>query len=257
MALFNTIGKTYNNTRVADERIVSELIRLIGLEKSSIIADIGAGTGNYSTALANAGFKIKALDPSATMLSHSQQHANIDWIIGHAEDIPLHAGSVNAIFSVLALPHFTDIKRAFKEMARILQNGPIVIFTFDPKIGKKTWMYKYFPFFWDHFSHFPAVEDTADILSDCTNLSSQIIPFYLPSDLKDNFAAAAWRNPHWYLNKDYRLNISSFRMTDAAIVDDSVKRLAIDLENGRWEKLYGEVMQMDRIDAGYYFLCAR
>ena len=31
--LFNTIGKTYNHTRIADDRIAGELIRLMGVEK--------------------------------------------------------------------------------------------------------------------------------------------------------------------------------------------------------------------------------
>jgi hypothetical protein len=42
--LFNNIGKTYNKTRAADERIMTELHRLLGLQKGAIIADVGAGT---------------------------------------------------------------------------------------------------------------------------------------------------------------------------------------------------------------------
>jgi ubiquinone/menaquinone biosynthesis C-methylase UbiE len=255
--LFNKIGETYNKTRVADERIISELIVLLGLQKGAIIADIGAGTGNYSFALANAGYKVKAIEPSATMISHSLQDLDIEWLSGCAENVPLRTNSVDAIVSVLALPHFSDIEHSFKEMARILKNGPIVIFTFDPEIGKRTWMYKYFPFFWDHFNHFPTIKETAKILDNCTNLTTQIIPFELPSDLTDNFAAAAWRNPLLYLNQDYRSNISSFRMTDSDIVERSVKQLSFDLECGRWEKLYGDVLHFDKFDAGYFFILAR
>lgn len=256
MTLFNRIGGTYNKTREADDRIVAELIRLIDLEKNRIIADIGAGTGNYSLELAKAGYKVKAVEPSVIMLSHSHQHPNIEWIIGCAEDIPLQTSSVNGIFSVLALSHFSDIKRSFEEMTRILKTGPMVIFTFDPKIGKTTWMYQYFPYFWDHFRDFPSVDEAANILRDCSNLSIKVIPFNLPPDLKDHFAAAAWKKPYLYLDEDYRMNISSFRMTDPSEVDDSVKRLATDLDKGRWQKFYGEVLHMDKIDAGYYFLCA-
>jgi len=257
MTLFNSIGKTYNNTRIADERIVSELIRLIGLEKGSIIADIGAGTGNYSIALINAGFNIIAIEPSAIMLSHSKQNSNIKCISGSAENIPLKRNSVDAVISVLALPHFSNIKNAFNEMARIMKKGPIIIFTFDPQIGRKTWMYEYFPFFWDSFKSLPTAKDTIKILKNCTGLSAQIIPFKLPSDLKDNFAAAAWKKPQLYLDQDYRSNISSFRMSDTAVVDASLKRLSIDLKNGRWEKLYGNILRMNTIDAGYYFLFAK
>jgi ubiquinone/menaquinone biosynthesis C-methylase UbiE len=255
--LFDKIGKTYNDTRAADERIISELIRLLGLYKGAIIADIGAGTGNYSFALANAGYKIRGIEPSATMISHHQQDLNIEWFIGCSENIPLRTESVDAVVSILALPHFSDIECSFKEMARILRDGPILVFTFDPEIGKRTWMYRYFPFFWDHFSHFPSVKETAKILDNCTNLTPQIIPFELPSDLTDNFAAAAWKRPQLYLEQDYRSNISSFRMTDPDIVDSSVKQLSSDLECGLWETLYGDVLHIDRIDAGYFFILAK
>lgn len=258
MTLFDSIGKTYNKTRVADDRIVSEIIRLAGFDgRDCIVADIGAGTGNYSLALANAGFQIRAVEPSARMLSQLEGKANIDRIAGCAENIPLKTGSVDAAFSVLALPHFSDIKQAFTEMARIVKKGPIILFAFDPQIGKKTWMYTYFPFCWDKFSSLPIAERMAKLLRHCTNLSSQIIPFKLPSDLNDHFAAAAWKRPHLYLDEDYRLNISSFRLADAAAVDKGVKRLGADLESGRWKKLCGKVLKLDKIDAGYYFLLAK
>jgi ubiquinone/menaquinone biosynthesis C-methylase UbiE len=258
VALFDSIGKTYNRTRAADHRIVSELIRLAGVDKvNCIAADIGAGTGNYSLALANAGFQIRAVEPSAAMLSQLGRKANIDRIVGCAENVPLKTGSVDAAFSVLALPHFSDIKQAFTEMARIVKKGPIILFAFDPQIGKKTWMCAYFPFCWDRVCGLPTAEDMAKLLHHCTNLSSQIIPFKLPSDLKDHFAAAAWKRPHLYLSEDYRLNISSFRLEGAAAVDKAVNRLEADLESGCWKKLWGKVLKMDKIDAGYYFLLAK
>ena len=258
MTLFNTIGNTYNKTRVADDRIISKLTSLLNLEKSDhIIAEIGAGTGNYSKALANVGFQIIAIEPSMTMISQLEKRANIERIMGSAEDIPLQTTSVDAVYSILALPHFLDIERAFEEMARVLIKGPIVLFTFDPSIGKKTWMYRYFPFCWDEFSHLPTAKNTAKMLQHCTNLQAQIIPYGLHSDLTDNFAAAGWKNPRLYLNEDYRLNISSFRLADADAVDKGIKRLESDLESGHWERSYGEVLRMDRMDAGYYFLLAK
>jgi hypothetical protein len=75
----------------------------------------------------------------------------------------------------------------------------------------------------------------AEMLRQCANLSPQITPFELPTDLNDNFAAAAWKDPHQYLHEDYRMNISSFRLADAAEVNNGIKRSAADLQNGRWK----------------------
>ena len=89
-----------------------------------------------------------------------------------------------------------------------------------------------------------------------TGFSTQVIPFELPPDLKDNFAGAAWRQPHLYLAEEYRSNISSFGLTDPAKARQSVERLATDLASGRWEELYGDVLHLEEIDAGYRFLYA-
>jgi precorrin-6B methylase 2 len=55
MILYNSIGKQYNFTRKADPRIVDQIINLLNLPPKSLIADVGAGTGNYSNALAGKG----------------------------------------------------------------------------------------------------------------------------------------------------------------------------------------------------------
>lgn len=44
---YNTIGKGYSKYRQPDTRIVDLLYSLLNLPSDSVIADIGAGTGNY------------------------------------------------------------------------------------------------------------------------------------------------------------------------------------------------------------------
>ena len=46
---------------------MAELVRLLDLPADASIADIGAGTGNYANALAAAGYRVQAIEPSATM----------------------------------------------------------------------------------------------------------------------------------------------------------------------------------------------
>lgn len=72
MTLYNSIGEGYNATRQADERIVAKLISLLDLPTGSKIADVGAGTGNYSNAIAEAGYQVIAIEPSQVMQSQQQ-----------------------------------------------------------------------------------------------------------------------------------------------------------------------------------------
>ncbi|MFM7363338.1 MAG: hypothetical protein ACKO11_02295 [Cuspidothrix sp.] len=52
MPIYDSIGKQYSTTRIPDIRIAKKLIDLLNLPNSSIIADIGAGTGGYSQLIA-------------------------------------------------------------------------------------------------------------------------------------------------------------------------------------------------------------
>jgi ubiquinone/menaquinone biosynthesis C-methylase UbiE len=257
MMLFNSIGKSYGKTRQADERIVDRLIRFLSLKYGTSVADIGAGTGNYSIALAETGLRIKAVEPSTMMSSWAPEHPTVEWIAGYAEEIPLKNDSVEGIVSTLALPHFSDVERAIKEMARILDHGPIVIFTFDPEGGRRTWLYDYFPYFWDAFDQLPSLSEVSYMLEKATEQQTVVETFTLPPDLKDNFAAAGWRKPQLYLDKHYRANISSFRKTTPDVVEKSVNRLASDLASGRWRDKYGTILELDEMDAGYRFLFKR
>ena len=52
---YDTIGKDYNQNRRADGRLVDRIAGLLDLPAGAVIADIGAGTGNYAAALADRG----------------------------------------------------------------------------------------------------------------------------------------------------------------------------------------------------------
>jgi protein-L-isoaspartate O-methyltransferase len=65
--LFDAIGKEYNRTRRADPRIVARLVELLRLPAGATGADVGAGTGNYSNALADQSVAVIAIEPATTM----------------------------------------------------------------------------------------------------------------------------------------------------------------------------------------------
>jgi ubiquinone/menaquinone biosynthesis C-methylase UbiE len=147
MTLYNSIGKNYNATRHADKRIVAELISWLDLPYSSIIADIGAGTGNYSTAVAEQGYQVIAIEPSTMMQSQQQTHPKVSWTTAKAEQIPLADGAVDGALVMLALHHFDDLDRSISEISRITKSGKIVIFAFEQEKISDFWLTDYFPYF--------------------------------------------------------------------------------------------------------------
>ncbi|WP_228055105.1 class I SAM-dependent methyltransferase [Gloeocapsopsis crepidinum] len=121
MPIYDAIGQFYTCSRLPDVRIVDSLVQLLALHPGSVIADIGAGTGSYSRMLAERGFNLYAVEPSAVMRCQSlaTPHPQVQWLNNYAEAIHLPDDAVDAVICLLAIHHFFDLKKAFCEMNRI------------------------------------------------------------------------------------------------------------------------------------------
>jgi hypothetical protein len=79
-------------------------------------------------------------------------------------------------------------------------------------------------------------------------------PVPVPHDCADGFALAFWRRPQAYLDPRVRAGISVFHILDAAHVEDAMRRLAADLENGEWQRRNGHLLELDELDLGLRLL---
>ncbi len=258
MALYDAIGQSYASTRRPDPRIVDSLLNLLSLPKAKVIAEIGAGTGSYSWALADRGYHLRAVEPSQVMRSQAGRNSRIQWFSGYAEQIPLATASVDAVISILAAHHFSNLNQAIQEMHRVAGAGPILLLTFEPRLGEKFWFADYFPGLWqDTFRVFPPLDDVIRLIQQTSRKSVEVSPLMLPPDLCDMFAAAGWRQPQVYLDPNIRAGMSCFQLANADAVDRGVGRLQKDLSSGRWQTKYGDIQALESFDPGYRFLSAR
>ena len=262
--VYDTIGRSYTQTRRPDPRIVDALINHLELPQGSLIADIGAGTGSYTNALADRGFVVHAVEPSAIMRQQAAAHPRVTWHEGTAEHLPLPDASVQGVISTLAIHHFPDLGQALREMNRVAGEGPLIFFTFDYRQINRLWLADYFPALWeDAVRSLPPLEDIALEVKAVTSRSVEITSFLLPPDLVDMFLAAGWQQPQVYLNPAVRAGMSIFQFSDTSEVESDtseveqgLERLRNDLEDGRWEEQYGSLRRNHEIDAGYRFLRA-
>jgi len=84
--------------------------------------------------------------------------------------------------------------------------------------------------------------------------NATIYDFVLPGDLKDGFFYSAWKYPEKYLSDEFRNGISVFSLLSEEIVQESVKKLKNDLENGTWDDNYEQIRKLEKYNGGYYFL---
>jgi SAM-dependent methyltransferase len=255
MPVYNTIGHGYAKTRLADSRITSRLIELLNLPANAQILDVGAGTGKYARALAEQGYQITALEPSEVMRAQSVPHQAVQFLPGFAENIPLPDHSRDGAIVVLATHHFEDRNAAFREIFRVVGEGPLVLFTFDLKALRTFWLADYFPKLGCSFrTSFSAQTDVAAELKLVTSRKVSVIPFPLPRDLEDKFGAASWARPEDYLDPVIRNGISDFSLMNEVDLTQGLAKLKADLQSGDWDSQYGFLRTQASYDIGYQFI---
>lgn len=255
MTLYNSIGHGYAKTRLADDRITGRLIALLDIPPRATILDVGAGTGKYSRALADRGFSMIALEPSEVMRSQGDPHQGVRWIGAGAERIPLPDRSVDGVIAVLAVHHFENRPAAFREMARVAGDAPIVVLTFDPSAFRQFWLSHYFPQLGSKFRS-PADEltNTAAEIERATSRKSRVADFPLPADLQDRFGASFWSYPEAYLDPEVRNGMSDFSLMSQSVIAEGLQRLEADIRSGQWDSKYGDLRTRESYDVGFKFI---
>jgi SAM-dependent methyltransferase len=191
------------------------------------------------------------------MRTQRNRHVGLRWVAGFAEQLPLRNSSVDAVVCVSVVHHLADRRRAFTEMARVAGEGPVVIFTRDPRTAEPCWLESYFPEVWaeSHACYAPLAK-VAGELGEATRRIPKIEALELPADLNDCFAAAGWNRPEMYLDDRVRAGMSPFVRTAQSIVERGLERLRDDLSSGVWDARYGSLRQRPSFHAGYFLLSA-
>tara|TARA_B100000674_G_scaffold377248_1_gene319772 strand:- start:38 stop:841 length:804 start_codon:yes stop_codon:yes gene_type:complete len=257
MAIYNTIGSNYNKNRSADYRITNQLKSLIDLPKNSKIADIGAGTGNYTNELASLGFSVDAIEPSSKMIDQATKLDNVKWIQSSVEQMELNENYYDCILSILSIHHFSSITTALSKIKNSLkENGSLIVFGADPrKIDTDCW-------FKDYFGEM--IEKAKDSYTELSELISKIestfhnkveyYPFSIPHDITDGFFYAGWQKPEKYLDENFRNSISVFAKAPKNLLNKATKKLTEDLQSGKWDEKHGKIRTLKKYNGGYYFL---
>lgn len=252
-----SFGTQYAKTRFADVRISERLLGLLGLSPGSVVADIGAGTGNYSRSLADRSLLVKAIEPSLLMLSQASPHENVHYISAVAENLPFCDGSADGVISVLALHHYEKAAKAIREMKRIVEDGPIVLFTVDHRLSETVWISKYFPSVWEYaLGMILPLNEQIKMLSEITRKTVHVETFRLPYDFKDLFLGAAWKNPATYTEGFMFVNTTPFLRAASHEIEAGTSLLKRDILSGKWNDDFGYLANRMELDLGHRFIKA-
>jgi SAM-dependent methyltransferase len=128
-----TTGETGTVVVYGTELPTEADLKLLGTLEGARILDLGCGTGRNAVALAQAGAKVLAVDPSADLLGAARERAEAAEVRVElhqaelAELAFLRSDSIDAAISVMALASVDDLARVFRQVHRVLKpEAPLV-----------------------------------------------------------------------------------------------------------------------------------
>ncbi len=101
--------------------------RLSGLERGDVVVDVGCGPGAAVREAARRGAVAMGVDPAPVMLRVAKlltrPSAEVQYLEGAAESIPLPEASASIAWSIATVHHWSDIDAGLRELRRVLLPG--------------------------------------------------------------------------------------------------------------------------------------
>lgn len=123
---FSSRAADYKNRWGYAPALLDFLRETYALSASSIVADVGAGTGFLSRLLLQSGCRVHAVEPNAEMRAVAEvelgDHPNFISVPGQAEQLPLADASMDALTVGQAL-HWFKVEAARVEFLRVVKPG--------------------------------------------------------------------------------------------------------------------------------------
>jgi ubiquinone/menaquinone biosynthesis C-methylase UbiE len=118
--------------RFFGEGVRNAAIAAANITSSSIVADIGTGTGFIAEGALAAGARVIGVDSSDRMLAEARKRfgeKRFEARAGDVESLPLSTDEVDVVLANMVLHHAPDPSRAIREMSRVLKPGGRLIIT--------------------------------------------------------------------------------------------------------------------------------
>jgi len=142
--IFKRRGKVF--TKLHED--IPKIVKLFKKKRVKRVLDLGCGSGRHTVYLARQDFEVYGIDISKTgvkitrnWLKKEKLHANLK--IGSIyKRLPYKNNSFDALISTLTIHHarIKDIRKAIKEMERILKPTGLIFITVRKRKFKKSWL---------------------------------------------------------------------------------------------------------------------
>lgn len=196
---YDQLAEAYGRNRKLHPRVLEQLISLGRLTDESRVLEIGCGTGNYVKAIsAQTGAVCTGIDPSREMLRVAQSNhglpknrhgsggADVTFVNGSAEELPLADRQYDLVFSVDVIHHVLVRDAAARELVRVLKPGgtAAIVTESENDIRNRTPQVTYFSDTIEvELSRYPSIEVIQRELLDTGFEVGETIPVSMPHEV--------------------------------------------------------------------------
>jgi ubiquinone/menaquinone biosynthesis C-methylase UbiE len=136
-AFFDSVSTEWDDMRASfyNEQVIVCLASAIDALPTTVVVDVGTGTGFVAAGLAPNVGQVIGIDNSEPMLTVARKNCaalnidNVETRVGELDHLPLDARSVDAAVANMVLHHAPDPAAMLAEMARITRPGGWVAIT--------------------------------------------------------------------------------------------------------------------------------
>ena len=118
--------------RFFGEGVRKAAIAAADIKPSSVVADVGVGTGFLAEGALAAGARVIGIDSSEGMLAEARKRfagQRFEAQAGEVDSLPLSTAEVDVVLANMVLHHAPDPPRAIREMTRVLKPGGRLVIT--------------------------------------------------------------------------------------------------------------------------------
>ncbi|UNM95087.1 class I SAM-dependent methyltransferase [Ignatzschineria rhizosphaerae] len=114
---FESGGEQYAQYRPQYPESLGKVLASLTKERHKAL-DIGCGTGQLTTILANHFDKVTGIDPSESQIHNAKPHPNISYDVANAEELPTSLSDINLI-TVAQAAHWLDLPKFYQEIKKV------------------------------------------------------------------------------------------------------------------------------------------
>ncbi len=145
---YDKVSKVYDQVREGNPEMVHQILDGVSLSKTSLVLDVGCGTGNNTLLFASTvPVQVIGLDISYGMLQKAHEKQSlIPFVQAPADCIPFSTESIDFVFMTEVLHHLPDIPTTYQEICRVLKkSGSLCIVTQSHKQIDRRMTSRFFP----------------------------------------------------------------------------------------------------------------